>query len=101
MGKKTKSFYLSMSLSFCLLLLLLQFSITPLNAIPLNDSKEKATAEYNGLEKGQFMKQWLVLGPIPVFKGEEDKGDSETQPLRLATKSMNGNTSSRKMTSLT
>jgi len=36
-------------------------------------------ASYQGLQTDEFMKTWLALGPIPVFEGEPDQEDEETQ----------------------
>jgi hypothetical protein len=32
---------------------------------------------YNGLEPGEFMKKWLLLGPIPAFEGEPNMAKAE------------------------
>ncbi len=36
-------------------------------------------ASYKGLQTDEFMKTWLALGAIPVFEGEPDQEDEETQ----------------------
>jgi hypothetical protein len=43
-----------------------------------------AQATYNGLNAGEYMKDWLLLGPIPVTLAGPDPTDTETQKKSFA-----------------
>ena len=42
-------------------------------------------ASYQGIQKGDFMKRWLVLGPIPITPDSASKPDEEFQKKAFAT----------------
>lgn len=43
------------------------------------------TPSYATKDAGQFMKTWLVLGPVPVFEGKADAKDEAAQKKAFAT----------------
>ncbi len=38
-----------------------------------------ADVNSNGIQPGEFLTRWLVLGPLPVFQGKADPADQEAQ----------------------
>ena len=42
-------------------------------------------ARYVGIQKGEFMRHWLVLGPIPITPDTASKPDEEFQKKAFAT----------------
>ena len=42
-------------------------------------------ARYEGIQKGEFMRRWLVLGPIPITPDTASKPDEEFQKKAFAT----------------
>jgi len=65
-------------------LLVLTHVIAPRVMAQNTNNAGSATAFYPGLQPDEFMKAWLVLGPLPVFEGKPNPEDQETQKQAFA-----------------
>ncbi|MBM3238951.1 DUF3471 domain-containing protein [Candidatus Poribacteria bacterium] len=76
--------YFVLAYVFLGLLVLTHIVVPKVRAQTVNNLSSE-TASYQGLQADEFMKTWLILGPIPVFDGEPNPQDQETQKKAFAT----------------
>ena len=80
---KQKRLSVAFYCAFAVLLVLTNIVASEVTAQNAVDDATLETASYQGLQAGNFMRTWLILGPIPV-SDSETKPDEDTQKKAFA-----------------